>query len=56
MAAAAAAPALQSGMAEQGRPPLTEAALCAWVGQAGPGDWLAYHHGFLAVDTGSSKA
>ena len=32
------------------RPPLTEVALCAWVGQALPGDRLAYHAGYLAID------
>jgi hypothetical protein len=43
--------------AAQNRPPLTEAALCAWVGQAGPGDQLVYHRGFLAIDIGpDSKA
>ena len=31
--------------------PLTEQALCAWVGAALPGDRLAYHRGFLAIDT-----
>ena len=33
------------------RYPLTEAALCAWVGQASPGDQLIYHRGFLSNDT-----
>jgi hypothetical protein len=33
-------------------PPLTEDALCAWVGTASPGDQLAYHCGFLAFDVG----
>src|SRR3954454_11308903 len=37
------------------RPPLTEAALCAWVGQASPGDRIAYHRGFLAIDIGSES-
>lgn len=32
------------------RPALTEAALCAWIGQAAPGDRIAYHRGFLAWD------
>ena len=31
---------------------LTEVALCAWVGQAYPGEQLVYHGGFLAIDTG----
>ena len=31
-------------------PMLTEAALCAWVGNATAGDRLAYHRGFLAID------
>jgi hypothetical protein len=30
--------------------PLTEAALCAWIGMAAAGDRLAYHRGFLALD------
>ena len=38
--------------AAQIRPPLTEAALCAWVGNAYPGDLLVYHRGYLAIDTG----
>ena len=33
------------------RPALTEAALCAWIGQAYPGEQLVYHCGFLAIDT-----
>lgn len=33
------------------RKPLTEIALCGWVGQAAPGDMLEYHRGFLALDT-----
>ena len=33
------------------RLPLTEFALCAWVGQACPGDRLVYHRGFLSIDT-----
>ncbi|WP_052403017.1 hypothetical protein [Muricoccus aerilatus] len=32
------------------RASLTEAALCAWVSTAAPGDRLAYHRGFLAWD------
>lgn len=28
--------------------PLSEAALCAWLGAAGPGDALVYHRGALA--------
>lgn len=28
--------------------PLTEAALCAWLGAAAPGDAIAYHRGALA--------
>lgn len=28
--------------------PLTEAALCAWLGAASPGDSLTYHRGALA--------
>lgn len=34
------------------RLPLTEVALCAWVGNASPGDRLVYHRGYLAIDTG----
>ncbi len=34
------------------RPQLTEAALCAWVGAATPGERLVYHRGFLAIDIG----
>lgn len=34
------------------RHPVTETALCAWVGQASPGDTFAYHRGYLAIDTG----
>jgi hypothetical protein len=30
---------------------LTEVELCGWIGQAGPGDTLEYHRGFLARDT-----
>ena len=33
------------------RQALTEIDLCAWVGQAAPGDILEYHRGFLALDT-----
>ncbi|MCA8882121.1 MAG: hypothetical protein KDA73_19685 [Rhodobacteraceae bacterium] len=29
---------------------LTEIAFCSWVAQALPGDTLAYHRGFLALD------
>ena len=34
------------------RPTVTEVALCAWVGQAYPGEQLVYYTGFLALDTG----
>lgn len=34
----------------QATPLITEAGLCAWVGQATPGDCIAYHRGFLACD------
>ncbi len=27
-----------------------ETALCAWLGQAAPGDIIEYHRGFLAID------
>ena len=37
------------------RHPLTEAALCAWVGQAHHGDQLIYHRGFLAIDTAAGS-
>lgn len=30
--------------------PLTEAALCAWLGTAAPGDTIVYHRGALARD------
>jgi hypothetical protein len=30
---------------------LDEIAFVAWLGQAGPGDRLEYHRGFLAIDT-----
>lgn len=33
-------------------PPLTEVMLCAWAGSAQAGEFLAYHRGFLAIDTG----
>lgn len=33
------------------RAPLSEAALCAWLGAAAPGERLAYHRGFLARET-----
>ena len=29
---------------------LTEIELCGWLAQAAPGDTLAYHRGFLALD------
>ena len=29
---------------------ITETELCAWLGQAAPGDSLVYHRGFLTVD------
>lgn len=31
-----------------GAAPLSEAALCAWLGAAAPGDAIAYHRGALA--------
>lgn len=31
-------------------PPLTEIALCGWIGQATPGDVFEYYRGFLAFD------
>jgi hypothetical protein len=31
--------------------PLTEAALCAWLGAAAPGDAITYHRGSLARET-----
>lgn len=31
--------------------PLSEIEFCAWVAQAGPGDRLEYHRGFLVLDT-----
>jgi hypothetical protein len=34
---------------------ITETRLCAWLGTAAPGDQLAYHRGFLAVDCDSSS-
>jgi hypothetical protein len=33
---------------------ITEADLCTWLGEAAPGDQLAYYRGFLAVDLASS--
>src|SRR5690242_19570076 len=36
-------------------PHLCETALCAWVGSAAAGDRLAYHRGFLAVDTAPER-
>ena len=38
--------------AAQTRLPLSEQALCAWVGRANPGDRLVYHRGLLAFDAG----
>ncbi len=38
------------------RLPLTETAFCAWVGAASPGDQLAYHRGYLAIDTGENSS
>jgi hypothetical protein len=35
-------------------PPLTEAALCKWIGAAAPGDTLVYHRGFLACDSSAA--
>ena len=35
------------------RLPMNETDLCAWIGQAAPGDILEYHRGFLALDTAS---
>lgn len=32
-------------------PPLSEAAFCAWLGAAAPGDAITYHRGALARDT-----
>jgi hypothetical protein len=29
---------------------ITEIELCAWIGQAEPGEMLEYHRGFLVVD------
>jgi hypothetical protein len=29
---------------------ITEIEVCAWLGQAAPGDALEYHRGFLALD------
>lgn len=31
-------------------PPLTDTALCAWLGAAAPGDSVVYHRGMLALD------
>lgn len=31
-------------------PPLTDTALCAWLGAAMPGDIIIYHRGMLALD------
>lgn len=33
------------------RPRITEIDFCAWLGQAGSGDVLIYHRGFLVLDT-----
>lgn len=30
---------------------VTEVEFCAWIGQAEPGDTIAYHRGFLVLDT-----
>ena len=30
---------------------LNDITLCAWIGQAAPGDRLEYHQGFLGIDT-----
>ncbi len=40
------------GQAKQTRPfkPITEIALCSWLGQAEPGDVFEYYRGFLGVD------
>ena len=40
------------GHAKQIHPfkPVTEIALCSWLGQAEPGDVFEYHQGFLGVD------
>lgn len=35
---------------------LSEAAMCAWLGAAAPGDRLAYHRGFLAIDCDSASS
>jgi len=32
------------------KPRLTEIELCAWIGQAAPGDVLEYHRGLFALD------
>ena len=34
--------------------PITELELCAWLGTTIPGDRLAYHRGFLALDCAPS--
>lgn len=31
--------------------PLTDIELCAWIGQAMPGEKLEYYRGFLSIDT-----
>jgi hypothetical protein len=35
-------------------PPLTEEALCRWLGTAVPGASIPYHRGFLARDTAAA--
>lgn len=39
----------------QPRRGITETELCGWLGQAVPGDRLAYHRGFLALDCMSTN-
>jgi hypothetical protein len=36
--------------------PLSEAALCRWLGEALPGDMLAYHRGHLTRDVAATGA
>lgn len=38
----------KTSSATTGATPLTEAALCAWIGRAAPGDTVIYHRGALA--------
>ena len=38
------------------RPRLSEIEFCAWVAQAGPGDRLEYHRGFLALRHGRRRS